>query len=219
VSTAVEPRADELMIRPISPDDKEGLSRSFDRLSEQSRYRRFLSPHDRLSAAELRYFTEVDHHDHEALVAVDPRIPAGVGLARYVRWKGDPQSAELAVAVVDDWQGKGVGTRLASALAKRAREEGISVFTAIVLADNDPMLSLARELGDVRVLNRDRGTVELAIELPETGSARLIPLLRAVASGKLLPRRPRGLPPASAPVPASPADEQQQVTAWGTLFQ
>jgi len=198
------------MIRPISPDDKEGLRRSFDRLSEQSRYRRFLSPHDRLSAAELRYFTEVDHHDHEALVAVDPRIPAGVGLARYVRWKGDPQSAELAVAVVDDWQGKGVGTRLASALAERAREEGISVFTAIVLADNDPMLSLARELEDVRVLDRDCGTVELAIELPETGPARLVPLLRAVASGKLLPPRPRGLPPASAPVPASPADERKR---------
>jgi len=132
-----------------------------------------------------------------------------VGLARYVRWKGDPQSAELAVAVVDDWQGKGVGTRLASALAERAREEGISIFTAIVLADNDPMLSLARELGDVRVLNRDRGTVELAIDLPEQGPGRLIRLLRAVASGKLLPHRPRGLPAASAPVPASPADESK----------
>ena len=129
MSAAVEPlSADELVIRPISPDDKEGLSEKFDRLSEQSRYRRFLAPHGRLSAAELRYFTEVDHHDHEALVAVDPRTRDGVGIARYVRWKKDPQSAELAVAVVDDWQHKGVGTRLASALAKRAREEGIRVL-------------------------------------------------------------------------------------------
>ena len=170
MSTAVEPlSANELVIRPISPDDKEGLSEKFDRLSEESRYRRFLSPHDRLSAAELRYFTEVDHHDHEALVAVDPRTRAGVGIARYIRWTEDPQSAELAVAVLDDWQGKRVGTRLASALAERAREEGINVFTAFVLAENYAMLSLARELGDVRVLNRDRGALELAIELPDTG--------------------------------------------------
>jgi len=202
VSTAVEPlSANELVIRPISPDDKEGLSEKFDRLSEESRYRRFLSPHDRLSAAELRYFTEVDHHDHEALVAVDPRTRAGVGIARYIRWTEDPQSAELAVAVLDDWQGKRVGTRLASALAERAREEGINVFTAFVLADNNAMLSLARELGDVRVLNRDQGTVELAIQLPDTGPGRLIPLLRAVASGQLRPTQARGLPPLQRPFP------------------
>jgi GNAT superfamily N-acetyltransferase len=202
VSTAVEPlSADELVIRPISPDDKDGLRESFDRLSEQSRYRRFLSPHDRLSAAELRYLTEVDHHDHEALVAVDPRARAGAGIARYIRSKEDPSSAELAVVVVDDWQGKGVGTRLASALAERAREEGVSVFTALVLAENDAMLRLAKDVGDVRVLSRDRGTVELAIELPEKGPGRLIRLLRAVASGQLRPTPRRGLPPRQRPFP------------------
>jgi len=205
VSAAAESlSADELVIRPILAGDKEGLSESFDRLSEESRYRRFLSPHDRLSAAELRYLTEVDHHDHEALVAVDPRIPAGVGIARYVRWKETPQTAELAVAVVDDWHGKGVGTRLASALAERAREEGISVFTANVLANNSAMLSLAKDLGDVRILNRDCGTVELAIDLPDTGPGHVIPLLRAVASERLLPAPGARAASASAPALASP---------------
>lgn len=185
---AVEPtRVADLAIRPISPDDKPALREGFERLSEQSRYRRFLSPHDALSDAELRYLTEVDHHDHEALVAVEPRTGAGVGVARYVRSGKDPASAELAVAVVDDWQGRGVGTRLATALAARARDEGITTFTALVLTENQLMLNLARALGEARIINREAGTVELAIELPDRGPGRLIRLLRAVASGELLP--------------------------------
>lgn len=101
-------------------------------LSDTSRYRRFLSPDGRLSESELRYFTEVDH-DHEALVAIDSRAGEGVGVARCNRSREDPPAAELAIAVVDDWQRRGVGTRLATALAERARKEGIAVFTGLVL--------------------------------------------------------------------------------------
>jgi GNAT superfamily N-acetyltransferase len=181
------PDAGELVIRPISPEDGAALAEGFERLSEKSRYRRFLSPHDHLSPAEVRYFTQVDHHDHEALVAVDPRTGAGVGVARYIRSTEDPRCAEIAVAVVDDWQRRGVGTRLASALADRAREEGIEVFTGLILADNELMLNLAAELGRVRVLHREHGTVELAIDLPPRGLGRLTRLLRAVATGELRP--------------------------------
>jgi len=178
---------DALEIRPISPDDKQALLDGFERLSDESRYRRFLSPHDKLSDAELRYFTNVDHHDHEALVAIDPASREGVGVARYIRSPSDPHSAELAVAVLDDWQRQGVGTRLATALADRAREEGITTLTGLVLADNELMLNLAREIGDARVVHRERGTVEIAIELPDQGPGRLSRLLRAVAAGELIP--------------------------------
>jgi GNAT superfamily N-acetyltransferase len=160
-----------LLIRPISPDDKQQLVEGFQRLGERSRYRRFLSPHEHLSEAELRYFTEVDHHDHEALIAIDPDSHEGVGVARYVRSTSEPSAAELAVAVVDDWQGRGVGGRLAAALADRAREEGITSFTALVLADNQLMLNLLHDhdLGRVRVLHSELGTVELTVDLPEAG--------------------------------------------------
>jgi RimJ/RimL family protein N-acetyltransferase len=154
-----------LEVRAVRSEDKPDLVRGFEHLSDRSRYRRFLSPHARLSSAELHYFTEVDHHDHEALVAVDPRTGEGVGEARFIRSREDPHAAELAVAVVDEWQGRGVGTRLASELARRAHEEGITVFTALVLADNRGMLALARSLGEVRVLDRAQGAVEIAIEL------------------------------------------------------
>ena len=77
----------------------------------------------------------------------------------------DPDAAELALTVIDDWRGRGVGTRLASQLASRAREEVISIFTALVLADNEAMLALANELGEVRVLRHEAGAVEIAIEL------------------------------------------------------
>jgi GNAT superfamily N-acetyltransferase len=122
-AAAARPLSAELVIRPITPHDKQALIDGFERLSETSRYRRFLSPHGRLSDAELRYFTEVDHHHHEALVAIDPRTQQGVGIGRYIRSKQDPTAAELAIAVVDEWQRMGVGTRLATALADRARQE------------------------------------------------------------------------------------------------
>lgn len=179
------------MIRPIAPEDKRALIDGFERLSETSRYRRFLSLHGRLSEKELRYFTDVDHHDHEALVAIDPRTEQGVGVARYIRSKEDPTAAEFAVAVVDDWQRMEVGTRLALALADRARQEGITMFTGLVLADNELMLSLAEDLGDVRVLHREYGTAEFTVELAEHGPVQLKRPLRAVATGDLEPFPPR----------------------------
>ena len=117
-----------IAIRPVGPGDKRAIVSGFDHLSPESRYRRFFSPLEQLSDRDLAYLTEVDHHDHEALIA---HSEAGepLGVARYVR-AGDPHKAEVAVVVVDDWQGRGVATALLDRLADRAREEGVHVFTA-----------------------------------------------------------------------------------------
>jgi GNAT superfamily N-acetyltransferase len=170
-------------IRPIEPDDRDALARGFDRLSEQLRYWRFLSPRGPFSQVELSYLIEVDHRDHEALVAVDPEAGEGVGVARFIRSSEDPAVAELAVAVADDWQGQGVGSLLAAELAKRARDEGITCFTALALAENDAILGLLQDLGEVRTGRTQLGTVELAVDLPDDGISRLRRLLRAVARG------------------------------------
>jgi len=171
-------------VRPIRPQDAEPLRAGFERLSEESRYRRFLSPMQELSGPMLRYLTEVDHHDHEALVAVgaDGTI---LGVARSVRSRSDPQVAEAAVTVADDWQGRGMGTALFGLLADRARAQGISRFTALMLATNREMLDLFEDLGPVRILERASGTVELEITLPRRGAGpHLRELLRGSASGR-----------------------------------
>jgi RimJ/RimL family protein N-acetyltransferase len=127
----------ELEIRRIRPDDKDALVAGLGRLSERSVYQRFLTPKPRLTEAELRYLTEVDFEDHHALVAVLARSPdLVVGVGRWVRDTEDPGSAEVAIVIADDLQGRGVGTRLGRALADAARERGVERFTATILPTN-----------------------------------------------------------------------------------
>ena len=101
-----------VLIRQVQGTDAPLLADGFTRLSAQSRQMRFLTRKKELSPAELRYFTDVDHHDHEALGALDHTDGRGVGIARYVRDADDPQAAEIAVTIVDDWQGRGLATEL-----------------------------------------------------------------------------------------------------------
>jgi len=134
---------------------------------------RFLGVKKHLSAAELRYFTDVDHHDHEALGALDRAGGHGVGIARYIRDADDPQAAEIAVTIVDDWQGRGLGTELLAALSDRARQEGIRRFTALADPGNVAVAALLRSAG-ARLVGRGRGTVEYEIMLahrPEESGA------------------------------------------------
>ena len=74
-----------MRVRQIRGGDKELLLRGFERLSPESRYRRFLTPTARLGGAMLRYLTEIDHHDHEALIRIDEATGEALGVARYVR--------------------------------------------------------------------------------------------------------------------------------------
>ncbi len=172
-------------VRQISPDDKPALAAAFARLSEQSRYQRFLSAVNELSESQLRYLTEVDHHDHEALVAFDPAAGDGtaVGVGRYVRTAG-ATSAEAAVTIVDDFQGRGLGTALCNLLAERAREEGVRRFTALLLAGNEQMRDVLASLGPATVISRSAGTIEVEVAIPEAGIGdHMAGVLRVVAGG------------------------------------
>ena len=185
--TAVTLRSgDRVLIRQIRREDKDVLLDGFERLSPESRYRRFFSPTNELGGREVRYLTEVDHRTHEALVAIDPSSGEGLGVARFIRSPIDRRAAEVAVAVVDSWQGRGLGTALLAGLSARAREECVERFTASVLANNSPMLELLRGLGDTEVIDREDGVVELQIELRGRGvPAGLSQTIRAAARGEL----------------------------------
>ena len=153
-----------VLIRQIHSADAPLLADGFTRLSAQSRQMRFLTTKKELSPAELRYFTDLDHHDHEALGALDHAGGRGVGIARYVRDAHDPHAAEIAVTIVDDWQGRGLGTELLAQLSDRARQEGIRYFTALVAAGNVAMAGLLRNVS-AELVRRGPGTLEYKIAL------------------------------------------------------
>jgi GNAT superfamily N-acetyltransferase len=179
-------------LRQGHPTDEELLRRGFERLSAEGRYRRFLAATPELTDDMVRYLTEVDHHDHEAIVATEESTGEGVAVARYVRNQAHPDSAEVAVTVIDEWHGRGLGTLLLEVLCGRARAEGITRFTAMMLASNQQMLELLEGLGPVEVVDRDAGTVQLEIPIPDTGLApALRKLLRIAARDQDVRSEPR----------------------------
>ena len=157
-----------VLIRPIRPDDKALLANGLAKLSDASVQRRFLAPKTRFSRAELRYLTEIDQHDHVAFAAESPLQPVRhlIAVARYVRDREHPDTAEAAIVVADDWQGRGLGSLLADRLAITAREEGIARFTATMMSDNRPaqrlMARLAAHLEHRRV---GQGATETVVDL------------------------------------------------------
>jgi RimJ/RimL family protein N-acetyltransferase len=168
-----------VLIRPVRSSDAPLLADGFTRLSATSRWMRFLTPKKELSPAELRYFTDLDHHDHEALGALDHGNGRGVGIARYIRHAGDPYAADIAVTIVDDWQGRGLGTELLARLSDRARQEGVHRFTALVAAENVAVARLLRTMC-ARVTGRESNTLEYEIALIPSDNARRVGTLSRV---------------------------------------
>jgi len=166
--TKLLPGGTPIIVRKIRSDDKELLVRGLAELSDKSAQRRFLAPKRRFTRAELRYLTEVDQHDHVALVAESPTQAARglIGVARFVRLPEDPTTAEVAIVVGDLWQGMGPGSVLARELAATAHGLGIRRFTATVASDNVParrlLQKLNRQVGGGPV---GHGVSELVLEL------------------------------------------------------
>jgi RimJ/RimL family protein N-acetyltransferase len=153
-----------VLIRQVRSTDAPLLVDGFARLSPESRRMRFLTTKTSLSAAEVRYYTEVDHYHHEALGALSAADGRGVGIARYIRDADDPEAAEIALTIVDDWQGRGLGTELLAELSDRARRATIRRFTAQVATDNVVVGRLLRNVGAC-LTGRGPGTVEYEIAL------------------------------------------------------
>lgn len=140
-----------VVLRPITKEDKAELARAFHSLSEETIRRRFHGVVTEPSEATLRYLTEVDQRDHVALVATiespDLKSEQGIGVARFIRTREDPQIAEAAVTVVDAYQGQGVGRCLLTELARVARHLGVRHFRAEVLSDNTPVRAILDVVG------------------------------------------------------------------------
>ncbi len=192
----------QVVLRHVRPGDAAELQRAFERLSPESRYRRFFGGLMHLTEPMLRYLTDVDGRDHVAIVATiespDLKTERGLGVARFVRMKDEPTVAEAAVTVVDDAQRKGLGRLLATTLAEAARERGVRTFRADVLAENEPMRAIMQEIGAVE-RGRDSGVVTYDVNLDTIVHAPGGPLdrlLRAAASSMAVLLRRLGPPPA-----------------------
>ena len=115
-------------VRPILPSDADALVALHGRLSQESIYLRFFTPHPVLSSREIERFTQVDYNDRMALIAeLDDEM---VAVARYDRNPGDGTEAEVAFTVDDAHQGRGFGTIMLEHLATIARAHGITRFVA-----------------------------------------------------------------------------------------
>lgn len=162
----------EVLIRPIRPTDKRLMTEGFERLSPQARFQRFFAPVMRLGESDLAYLTEVDHHKHEALVAIDPDEGELVGVARYIRTTPyRDREAEVAIVIADEWRGRGLGKALLTRLATRAREEGVTHFLAVILAENTNATELFENFAPrkTHISRGEPGQVEVRIDLPWSG--------------------------------------------------
>jgi RimJ/RimL family protein N-acetyltransferase len=180
------------LLRPIRPEDRWRIAEGLKLLSPRTKYLRFHTHIERFTDEQLTYLTEVDHRDHEAWVALDPENldEPGWGVARYVRLADDPTVAEAAVTVVDEVQGRGIGTTLLRRLAGSAIENGIRTFRNYVLAENEEMLEVFDQVGAER-REIEPGILQVDVALPDDPGLLPAPglqaLFRELARGLLPP--------------------------------
>jgi CRP-like cAMP-binding protein len=158
-----------LWIRPLLPTDRGKLADAQPGFSRESHYRRFFSAPP-LTDKVIEYLIDVDYVDHFAwavLAAEEPGEP-GVASARYIRERAAPDTAEVAFSVIDDYQGRGIGTLLLGALAVAAGENGVRRFRARLLTENQPMRAVFRRAG-ARMEFAEPGVLETVFDVPGAG--------------------------------------------------
>ncbi len=163
-----------LRLRLGTSDDRDELAAGFERLSPESRIARFFTGMPRLSRLFLDRLLDVDESRHVAVVAEDmsrvsdvdqQTMGLGVGVARYIASTTDPTRAEMAVAVIDEYHGRGIGHLLLDALVDHAVRNGITIGTATVLSDNIKMLGLLTSMGAVHRSDPDDHSI-VTVEIP-----------------------------------------------------
>jgi len=161
-------------VRPIVPDDADGIRRFHAGQSAESIYLRFFAPLKTLSDKDVARFTQVDYDSRVALVATVRG--AIIGIARYDRL--DPKTAEVAFNISDAFQGKGVGSVLLEHLAAVAQERGVAKFVADVLPQNRKMIQVFNDAGYEVSHHFDNGVIAVAFEIEPTVQSQAVRLSR-----------------------------------------
>jgi RimJ/RimL family protein N-acetyltransferase len=159
-------------IRAIRPDDKDRFAEAFRNLERESVYTRFFRFKKNLTADELKTATEVDFENTVALVVTIPDDGGDetiIGAGRYVMYHppNAQRSAEIAFTVEEDFQGRGIASRILRHLIQIAREKGVSQFEAEVLAENRSMLAVFSRSGLPVKQSLEGGTLHITLSLSE----------------------------------------------------
>lgn len=154
-----------VFIREVTQQDRHLLQIGFEHLSDQSKYFQFLAARRNLTTAELDKFTAPNDPDHVAVGALveGSAIPEPVGIARYIRLFDQNHVAEIAITITDDYHHQGLGIILLGVLAKFARLDGITEFSALVHKENTAMRGLLGQLGGTQVA---LGGAEIEVNFP-----------------------------------------------------
>jgi GNAT superfamily N-acetyltransferase len=182
-----------VLLRPVLPEDRQRLQNELSLMSPESRHQRFFSAIHEFTEEQLTYFTQVDQASHVAWIALDASAPGqpGLGIARFIRHENQPKLAEVAFAVIDSYQARGVGSALLAMLYLKAQTHGIETLRAIVLADNGTVVTWLHRLGAVGKSSSD-GIVELDLPVHH-GLSKLPHNPTAKQFGKLLKELSEGL--------------------------
>lgn len=169
------PNGGQVRIRPVGPQDVAGLQAAYQRLSEESRYFRFFTSRTQLSDGLANSLTNIDHESHFAWAVFDPDRPSevddpsgyAVASARLIR-DADPTSAEAALAIVDDYQRRGIGRFLIDLLLATAADNGITTLRFEILRQNRAMVGLIASMGaEGGVVPGDSTLVEYRLPVPD----------------------------------------------------
>ena len=160
------------LVWPLHPEDREALRTGYEKLSEDARYHRFLTTVPRLNDTLLRHLVDdVDGVDHIALALVvigEDHVGEPVGVARVIRYPEDPTAADVAVTVLDEWQGRGAASALLAELM-RQRPAGVTRLLTTVTSDNTASLAMLRRLGPTTTSAAGANRVDVVVELEPAG--------------------------------------------------
>ncbi len=159
-------------LRPIGPEDREEFLLGFEHLSPQSRYLRFFTPLVEMPDRLVNRLLDTDDHHHIAIAAErfgPGERPLGfLGVARLIRDTNEPECADIAVAVVDEFQRRGLGVCLLDELSRAGRRLGLRRFRALVLPENHAVKELLRRVGFESASHDSDGA--LVYEIPSSSS-------------------------------------------------
>ena len=171
-----------IRIGPVLPASKEQISRSLRDLSAESIRNRFLGLKKEFSILELDYLSNLDGWNHYAIGIEEREKPhRGIAIVRLVRSLLDPVEAEMAITIIDDYQGMGLGTFLMRLIVLAASERKIERLSFTFLPQNEGIVKLIKHIGPHRTGSMTKDCVQAYIDLKDIDlekiKSQLLPLL------------------------------------------